>query len=71
MKNKLLKIVPFLLLISCKGESENEIKPVRKDISEIVFASGSLESDNKYNLTAQTDGNIIKLNLVEGAMCIR
>jgi multidrug efflux pump subunit AcrA (membrane-fusion protein) len=68
MKNKLLKIVPFLFLISCKGESENEIKPVRKDISEIVFASGSLESDNKYNLTAQTDGNIIKLNLVEGTI---
>ena len=67
MKNNLLKILPFLFLISCKGESEKEVKPLRKDIAEIVFASGSLESDNKYNLTAQTDGNIIKLNLVEGA----
>ena len=56
MKNNLLKILPFLFLISCKGESEKEVKPLRKDIAEIVFASGSLESDNKY-----------KLNLVEGA----
>lgn len=52
--------------ISCKNNTSTEIKPTRKDISEIVFASGSLESDDKYNLTAQTDGNIIKLNIEEG-----
>lgn len=57
----------MLFLTSCKNDSSKEVIPFRKDISEIVFASGSLESDNKYNLTAQTDGNIIKLNLVEGA----
>lgn len=63
-----LSIVCLLLLFtSCKNQNANEIMPVRNDISEIVFASGSLESDDKYNLTAQTDGNIIKLNLEEGA----
>lgn len=54
------------LLVACKNNTSNEVKPTRKDISEIVFASGSLESDDKYNLTAQTDGNIIKLNIEEG-----
>ena len=65
---KLDTIILFIALFftACKNETSDEVKPVRKDISEIVFASGSLESDNKYNLTAQTDGNIIKLNLVEG-----
>lgn len=67
MKINYLAILSTLLFFSCANTSNQEIKPIRKDISEIVFASGSLESDNKYNLTAQTDGNIIKLNLVEGA----
>ena len=67
MKINYLAILSTLLFFSCANTSNQEVKPIRKDISEIVFASGSLESDNKYNLTAQTDGNIIKLNLVEGA----
>lgn len=67
MKINYLTILSALLFFSCTNTSNQEIRPTRKDISEIVFASGSLESDNKYNLTAQTDGNIIKLNLVEGA----
>lgn len=66
MRYLFFTILPLILFISCKNDTGKEVKPVRKDISEIVFASGSLESDNKYNLTAQTDGNIIKLNLTEG-----
>jgi len=65
MKFLFSAILPLLLFISCKNEND-EVHPVRKDITEIIFASGSLESDNKYNLTAQTDGNIISLNLTEG-----
>ncbi len=66
MKHLFSIILPLIFFISCNNETEKEVKPIRKDISEIVFASGSLESNNKYNLTAQTDGNIIKLNLTEG-----
>jgi RND family efflux transporter MFP subunit len=43
-----------VLLLACS--STQEIKPVIKDIRELVFASGQLEWDNAYNLTAQTDG---------------
>lgn len=67
MKKYSILLFCLSLFIACKNNTSDEVKPVRKDIAEIVFASGSLESDNKYNLTAQTDGNIIKLNLSDGA----
>lgn len=53
MKNILILATAFLLF-SC-GKSK-EVKPVVQDIKELVFASGDLEWDNAYNLTAQTDG---------------
>ena len=61
------KIVSTLLLLtvfSC-GQSE-EIKPVTQDIKELVFASGQLEWDDSYNLTAQTDGVIQNINFEVG-----
>lgn len=61
------KIVSTLLLLtvfSC-GQSE-EIKPVKQDIKELVFASGQLEWDDSYNLTAQTDGVIQNINFEVG-----
>ncbi len=58
-------IVAFSLLISC-GKKSTETKPIRKDITETVFASGVLVPDNQYNMTAQSDGYLIKLNFDEG-----
>jgi multidrug efflux pump subunit AcrA (membrane-fusion protein) len=43
-----------LTLFSC-GKNE-EIQPINQDIKELVFASGQLEWDDSYNVTAQTDG---------------
>jgi multidrug efflux pump subunit AcrA (membrane-fusion protein) len=60
-------IIPLLLLVtlfSC-GESK-EIQPITQDIKELVFASGQLEWDNSYNLTAQTDGVIQNSNFEVG-----
>ncbi|WP_298117102.1 HlyD family efflux transporter periplasmic adaptor subunit [Flavobacterium sp.] len=51
---KTLAIIIGLSLFSC-GKSE-EIQPTSQDIKELVFASGQLEWDDSYNLTAQTDG---------------
>jgi RND family efflux transporter MFP subunit len=53
------------LFISC-GKKTNETKPVRKDISEAVFASGVLEPENKYSLIAQSEGYIIDLKFGNG-----
>jgi multidrug efflux pump subunit AcrA (membrane-fusion protein) len=63
MKKK-VSIVFLLSLLSC-GKSE-EIKPISQDIKELVFASGQLEWDDSYNLTAQTDGVIQNINFEVG-----
>lgn len=63
------RIMIFLLVgflaASCARKSE-ETTPVRKDVTEMVFASGILEANNTYNLTAQADGYLMKLNFQEG-----
>jgi multidrug efflux pump subunit AcrA (membrane-fusion protein) len=64
MKNFLF-IALMLLLLSC-GKKTTETKPERRDITETVFASGILEPDGKYNLTAQSDGYIAALKFDEG-----
>lgn len=61
---KIVSTLLLLTLFSC-GES-GEIKPVKQDIKELVFASGQLEWDNSYNLTAQTDGAIQNINFEVG-----
>jgi HlyD family secretion protein len=52
-------------IISC-GKKTEETKPIQKEITETVFASGFLEADNMYNLTAQSDGYIKQMNFNEG-----
>lgn len=54
----------LLLFNSCKNEKE--VKPIIQDIKELVFASGELEWDNEYNLTAQTDGVLLNANFEVG-----
>jgi len=53
MKNIIILLTLFTVF-SCKNQKEE--KPIRQDIKELVFASGQLEWDDSYNLTAQTDG---------------
>lgn len=55
----------ILVSISC-GRKTIETTPERKDITETIFASGVLEPDNKYNLTAQTEGYILELKFDDG-----
>lgn len=53
MKNIVI-ILSLLTIFSCNKTKEE--KPIVQDIKELVFASGQLEWDDSYNLTAQTDG---------------
>ena len=53
MKNVFI-ISIAIIFASCSGSKE--VKPIVQDIKELVFASGQLEWDNSYNLTALTDG---------------
>lgn len=53
------------LAVSCSNTGD-EVKPEYKDITETVFASGTLEPEGKYNLTAQSDGYLVALNFTDG-----
>jgi len=67
MKTKIILIMLFtaFILFSC-GKKTEVTTPVIKDVTEMVFASGVLEANNTYNLTAQTEGYLIKINFEEG-----
>lgn len=60
-----LLLLAVVLLLSC-GRKTAETKPSRMDISETVFASGTLEPEGKYNLVAENDGYIIELKFDDG-----
>jgi multidrug efflux pump subunit AcrA (membrane-fusion protein) len=62
---KLIVFTSLVLLFSC-NKSKNEGKPEYREITETVFASGILEPEDKYNLTAQSEGYITVLNFKEG-----
>ena len=65
IKLTILIVAGLVLLNSC-GKNGETTKPVRKNISETVFASGELVPENLYNLTAQSDGYLISLKFEEG-----
>ncbi len=65
MKNITILLTFIFALFSC-GKKSNETTPVRKDVIETVFASGTLEPENKYNLIAQSEGYIIDLKFNNG-----
>ena len=52
------------ILASC--ESKDEVKPIIQDIKELVFASGEIQWDDSYNLTAQTEGVLSNANFEVG-----
>ena len=66
-------LVPFLLLtlLTACGKKGEEIHAERRDLTETVFASGMLEPEELYNLTAQTDGYITVLGFKEGDLIER
>ena len=63
MKYSIL-ILFSIVLFSC-GKKVEETKPIRKDVTETVFASGVLEADGTYSLTAQNDGYLVAVNFKE------
>jgi len=62
----LLAVFAAVTLLSSCGRKKTETKPIRKNITETVFASGILVPDGQYNLTAQSEGYIVKLNFDQG-----
>ncbi len=65
---RILYILIIVFFTACKQDTSKEIKPQKKDIIEYVFATGTLESDDRYTIIAQTDGVLYNLNLKEGVV---
>ena len=61
---KIFIILTAAFFFSCN--KDKEITPIHQDIKELVFASGQLEWDDSYNLTAQTDGVLQNANFEIG-----
>lgn len=60
----IVAIVFLLLMISCKKDAE--VSPIVQDIKELVFASGELEWEDEYHLSAQTDGVLMEADFDVG-----
>ena len=65
MKLKIIALFVLSIVIFSCGK-EKGTKPVVQDIKELVFASGTLEWKNSYNLTAQTDGVLTNVDFEIG-----
>lgn len=61
----ILAMIAIVTLASC-GKKTITTQPVRKDISELVFATGVLKADDEYGLTAQAEGYITAIYFEEG-----
>jgi multidrug efflux pump subunit AcrA (membrane-fusion protein) len=61
-----LPLLFLFFLAACKETPAPEATVIRKDITETIFASGSLDAQHIYNITAQTEGYISKLTISEG-----
>jgi HlyD family secretion protein len=67
IKFRALIVLTITIVVSAScGKKNAETKPVRKDVTETVFASGILEAKNTYNLTAAADGYLLQVNFSEG-----
>jgi HlyD family secretion protein len=64
MKNKFLAIVS-LLLFSCSNK-EDGIKPTIGEVTESVYASGVIKSENQYTVFSTTNGILKKINVSVG-----
>ncbi len=63
--NRILLLGLAAALLSACGKKLAETRPVRKDVTETVFASGQLRADQRYDLTATADGFLTALNFAE------
>lgn len=64
---KCFHVFVILFLVSTFFSCSNEtVKPQVKDIEELVFASGSIDWKDAYNVTAQTEGVLISSSIEEG-----
>ena len=65
MKKMYVLILLAISIFSC-GKKTETATVQRKDITEMVFATGSLKADDEYLVAAQADGYLKSVNFEEG-----
>lgn len=65
--NRICKLlVAFTVVLTSCGKKSAETSPIRSGVTELVFASGVLEAENTYDLTAEVDGYLTQIRFNEG-----
>jgi len=65
MKKTIIISILSVGILSACGKKYAETKPIRKNVTETVFASGALEANETYNLTALSDGYLSEITFRE------
>jgi HlyD family secretion protein len=63
--NILFAVALAMMLVSC-GKKEKTVKPVRKSLTEAVYASGNIFPKNEYQVFANADGLLNRLFVEAG-----
>jgi len=66
MKKKIIQISLAALFVFAGCSNQKQISPVRKDIIDVVFASGNIETSSQYNVTSQSEGYLVQSFIEEG-----
>lgn len=64
---QIVVVIFFLLATGC-GSKQEKVKPVVEDISESVFASGIVKSNNQYEVYSSVNGLIEEIFVSEGSI---
>jgi multidrug resistance efflux pump len=65
MRNIVILLVIAIILVAC-GTKTPPVTPKRDKVVETVFASGAIDANTRYHLTAQVDGYLTNVSFVEG-----
>lgn len=71
---KLLKVLylsTLLCLVSCSKNDNGEIKPTKGNITESVYASGTVKAENQYTVYSTVSGVLQKINVTAGQTIVQ
>lgn len=67
MKNFAIVILFSTIFLACKNKTE-KIKPTQEDITESVYASGTIKAENQYQVYTTVNGIVDKIFVTEGSL---
>lgn len=71
---KLIKIFFFssiILVVSCSKKNEDELQTKKGTVTESVYASGIIKSENQYTVYSTVNGMLQKINVVVGQTIVK